>query len=188
MVSPQVAFPYLLMMKLNLDCIYGLVSSPDVLCTCSHRTVPTHCVYCHINVLVQDQTICFQILLGVLRDCKLISNIRNWSFPPPPPPQKKTQKQINKQTHKLKNKVTMNVHYKQILIDTSRCNLQFFSELFTTQKRIFTWCHRKQSLLKSFSPCKATNLTLRNTKLNYLVALMQRMKSQSSFYLQLLPL
>ena len=35
-----------------------------------------------------------------------------------------------------------------ILIKTSSCNLQFFSELFTTQFENFTWCHRKQSLLK----------------------------------------
>ena len=32
------------------------------------------------------------------------------------------------------------------------CNHQFFSELFTTQKRIcFTWCHRKRSLLILFT-------------------------------------
>ena len=35
-----------------------------------------------------------------------------------------------------------------ILIETSSCNRQFFSELNTTKEKLFfTWCHRKQSLL-----------------------------------------
>ena len=40
----------------------------------------------------------------------------------------------------------------RIMIEMSRCNHQFFSELFTSQKRIFKWCHRKQSLLIWFCP------------------------------------
>ena len=35
---------------------------------------------------------------------------------------------------------------------------RFFSVLFTTQKRLFTWCHRKPYFLIIFSPCKATIL------------------------------
>ena len=35
--------------------------------------------------------------------------------------------------------------------------VNFFSELFTTQERNFTWCHRKQSLLKLSSE-KRSNL------------------------------
>ena len=40
-----------------------------------------------------------------------------------------------------------------ILIETSSCNLQFFSELITTNYysiENFTWWHRKLSLLKPF--------------------------------------
>ena len=48
---------------------------------------------------------------------------------------------------------------RSIPIEISSCNQQFFSEIFTTQKRIFTWCHRKHVFTKSFSPCKATSLT-----------------------------
>ena len=40
-----------------------------------------------------------------------------------------------------------NIKYdkQSIMIETSSCNHQLFSELFTTQKIISTWCHRKQS-------------------------------------------
>ena len=45
-----------------------------------------------------------------------------------------------------------------ILIESSSCNLQFFFR--TVQWEIFTWCHRKLSLLYlSSSPCKATRFT-----------------------------
>ena len=37
------------------------------------------------------------------------------------------------------------------LIETSSCNHQFFSELFTTRKRICMWCHCKRSLLIRFT-------------------------------------